>query len=462
MSVGEAIGADRSGEAGSAAFVAGLLTVCADRFGLDDGGLEWGRLDGRGLRTAAEELGRAIAALAHQQRRVLCLIDERKAYTADGSRDAADWAAGRLGVSRRAAVDEIEVARRLESLPALAAAAAAGELSPEQAKPAVAVADAATDAAWADAAPTMGVGSLQRRAGRARRPAAADHTAARAARIFESWTTGQELRFKGSVPVDDGAKLLKAIERSMPARDPQHPATLGQRHADGLLALASTTVAEDADPDRATVVLVAELAAVCDDDPTATAELETAEPLATETARRLICDSRLSVLVQDRDGRPVGIGSTARTVPPALRRALIVRDGRCRFGDCTARRFLHAHHIEHWPAPTQMSNLALVCYQHHHALHEGAWNLTGDPHSQLTAVHPDGRTSPPNWPHHHPRALGPPDENGRSGTAAPAATGSPPTTQDGPVRSPGAVPRSRSEDEDAARPSLFGGDPDPP
>jgi hypothetical protein len=294
MSVGEAIGADRSSEAGSDAFVAGLLGVCSDRFGLD-ADLEWGRLEGRGLRTAAGELQRAIGVLQHQQRLVLCLIDERKAYAADGSRDAADWAAGRLGVSRRAAADEMEVGRRLGALPALAAAAPAGELSTEQAKPVVAVADPATDAAWADAAPSMGVGSLRRRAARARRPAAADHAAARAARIFESWTAGQELRFKGSVPVDDGARLLKAIERSMPARDPRSAATLGQRHADGLLALASTVVADDADPDRATVVVIAELAAVCDDDPTATAELETGEPLATDTARRLVCDAAGSV-----------------------------------------------------------------------------------------------------------------------------------------------------------------------
>jgi len=216
--------------------------------------------------------------------------------------------------------------------------------------------------------------------------------------MFEAWTAGQELRFKGSVPVDDGAKLLKAIERSMPARDPHAPATMGQRQADGLLALASQRVAEDADPDRATVVVIAELAAICDDDPAATAELETGEPLATDTARRLVCDSRLSVLVQDRDGRAVGIGTTARTVTPALRRALSVRDRHCRFGDCTARRFLHGHHIVHWPAPTHMSNLALVCYQHHHSLHEGGWTLTGDPSGPLVATHPDGRRTRPNLP----------------------------------------------------------------
>jgi hypothetical protein len=45
-----------------------------------------------------------------------------------------------------------------------------------------------------------------------------------------------------------------------------------------------------------------------------------------------------------------------------------------------------------------MSNLAMVCYSHHHALHEGGWNLIGNPDGPLTAIHPDGRRSPPNLP----------------------------------------------------------------
>ncbi len=388
----------------SAPLVSAVRSACAGRFGLD-AGLEWGCLDNPGLRGAADELQRAIGALQHQQRRVLGLIDERKAYAAVGSRDAADWAAGQLGISRKAAADGIDVAKKLEAFPALAEKAEAGQLTPEQTAPALALAETAAanghdtaDTTWAVNAPHMGVAALRRRAAKARRPGAADHVAARAARSFDSWTVGQELRFKGSVPVDDGATLLKAIERGMPERDPANPATLGQRQADGLLALASAAITADADPDRATVVAIVELAAICDDDPAATAELETGEPLATETARRLVCDSRLSVLVQDRDGRAVGIGTTARTVTPALRRALVARDGHCRFGDCTSRRFLHGHHITHWPAPTEMGNLALVCYSHHHSLHEGGWQLTGDPTGALTAVHTDGRRSPPNLP----------------------------------------------------------------
>jgi hypothetical protein len=425
-----------------------VLRACASQFGIGDD-LEWGRLHARELRTAAADLQQGISALQHQQRLVLGLIDERGAYTADGSRDAADWAASHLGLSRRTAVDQLDLGRRLAELPAIAEQAATGALSTEQARPAARLAEAGDEATWADEAPTMGVANLQRRAARRRRPSAADHAAARSARTFDSWVAGQELRFRGSVPIDGGAALLKSIERAMPDRDPESPATLGQRQADGLLALASASITADADPDRATVVLIAELAAVCDDDPAATAELETGEPVATQTARRLVCDGRLSVLVQDRTGQAVGIGTTARTVTPAMRRALVVRDGQCRFGTCTARRFLHAHHIEHWPAPTAMGNLALVCYEHHHALHEGGWHLTGDPFGELVAVHSDGRRSQPSLPvGHAPVRLGRPRARGDDGAppprppdppsppSAPSAPGTPgtPGTPSQPVR----------------------------
>src|SRR3954447_11872293 len=110
--------------------------VCATRFGVgarsDEASLEWGRLSGPGLRSAAEELQRAIGSLQHHQRLVLGLIDERRAYAAEGSRDAADWAAGRLGISRKVAHDGIEVARKLTAFPELEEKAESGELTPEQ------------------------------------------------------------------------------------------------------------------------------------------------------------------------------------------------------------------------------------------------------------------------------------------------------------------------------------------
>lgn len=392
--------------------------------------LEWGRLDAAGLRGAAAEVQAVISALEHQQRRILRLIDERRAFTATGARDAADWAAGTLGLERGKANDAVETGKRLEELPALSEAAAAGRLTADQARPAARLAELdGTDGGWASQAPALPPAALRRQLARRKRPGAADHRAARNTRHFDAWEAGQELRFQGSVPIDDGRRLLAGIERAMPPRDPHAavPDTPAQRRADALVALAGARLADDQDPDRATVVLFAELAAVCDDDPAATAELEASQPVATETARRLLCDSRVQVVVQDPAGIAVGIGTTQRTVTPQTRRALMRRDGGCRFGNCTVTRFLHAHHLDGWPSPTTLGRLALFCWTHHHVIHEGGWTVSGDPNDALTVTHPTDGTTLTSWPRHRPPPIAPPVE------ARPRAYDDPATSGSGPA-----------------------------
>jgi hypothetical protein len=61
-------------------------------------------------------------------------------------------------------------------------------------------------------------------------------------------------------------------------------------------------------------------------------------------------------------------------VPPAIRRALVVRDGSCRFPGCgRSHTWCDAHHVTHWAdgGPTALSNLILLCRRHHRSIHEG-------------------------------------------------------------------------------------------
>ena len=53
----------------------------------------------------------------------------------------------------------------------------------------------------------------------------------------------------------------------------------------------------------------------------------------------------------------------------------MARDGGCRFPGCTERRYVEAHHVVHWidGGPTDLANLVLLCWRHHHALHEGGY-----------------------------------------------------------------------------------------
>jgi hypothetical protein len=79
---------------------------------------------------------------------------------------------------------------------------------------------------------------------------------------------------------------------------------------------------------------------------------------------------------EDDEGEPLAIGRRSRLVPPAIRRALRLRDDGCRFPGCTRRHFVDAHHIEHWSegGETRRDNLVQLCRQHHRLVHEGGFS----------------------------------------------------------------------------------------
>ena len=83
-----------------------------------------------------------------------------------------------------------------------------------------------------------------------------------------------------------------------------------------------------------------------------------------------------SVMRHDEDGHVVEVGARTRTIPPALRRALHHRDRGCRFPGCSVR-FGQGHHIRHWAhgGPTTLSNLAMLCRNHHRAVHEEGYQV---------------------------------------------------------------------------------------
>ncbi|MBN2114118.1 MAG: HNH endonuclease, partial [Acidimicrobiia bacterium] len=61
-----------------------------------------------------------------------------------------------------------------------------------------------------------------------------------------------------------------------------------------------------------------------------------------------------------------------RIIPPALRKALELRDQHCTHPGCQVpARWCDAHHIQHWAdgGKTDLSNLRLLCRKHHHDTH---------------------------------------------------------------------------------------------
>jgi len=94
----------------------------------------------------------------------------------------------------------------------------------------------------------------------------------------------------------------------------------------------------------------------------------------------------------DSDGELLDYGRTRRTVPPALRRVLLVmRDRGCAWQDCDRPpAWTSGHHLRHWAdgGPTNKANLAMLCGHHHWLVHEGGWRLERGPDGRLVARPP--------------------------------------------------------------------------
>ncbi len=137
-------------------------------------------------------------------------------------------------------------------------------------------------------------------------------------------------------------------------------------------------------------------------------ELEDGTRVSAETSRRLSCDAALVRITHDGQGvrAPTGsvldVGRRTRTIPPALRRALQVRDRGCRFPGCGSR-FTDGHHLKHWAdgGETSLLNCFLICKHHHRLVHEGGWSVDWWGEGRPIFIDPrggshfDGRWAPP-------------------------------------------------------------------
>ena len=357
------------------------------------------------LTSAMDQLHGLSMATWHQLLVHVAEFDRAEAWKADGMVSMADWLIARYGLARPTALEWVRTSRALAELPAVADAIAAGRLSADQARWAIRLADPASDASVADDAPTRSAAELQVMARRAKAPSATDADEADGRRAFR-WrdsADGKSTRVSGDLPSDAGATLAAAITRLATQAGPDPETGLfdpfEQRCADALVELAGAVLADDADADRATVVVhvpVEWFDESHDLDTAVAASLEAGVPLSHDTLRRLACDARVQILGEGPGAEALARTAVEHTIPPWLRRQLRHRDHGCRWRGCRRTRGVHAHHIVWFSrgGRTTLSNLVLLCRRHHRAVHEGGWNIEGDPAGHLHFIRPDGRALP--------------------------------------------------------------------
>jgi len=335
--------------------------------------------------------------LARRKLELIAEYDRLGCWKADGATSMSAWVTGVLGTGRDTAAEVVRVAHAFEELPVIAATFEEGALSFDQARAVTQFATPATDKHMASEARKFSAGQLRRMAQRFRPVPAKEDNANHDAREFKiRWDLrNRVLKMSGQLPAAEGRIIEKALDRFMSTKtyDPRPSEVYNHDayRADALVGVCSAAIAADGDADRATIGVHVDARVLAGE--AGMAELDNATAIAMETAQRLACDSRWYIVVDGPDGLPMGIGRVSRSIPPYLAREIRHRDGGCRFPGCERKLWTNIHHQKPWAdgGPTDMNNLLVLCGPHHRLVHEGGWEVRGDPNGVLEFVSPDGR-----------------------------------------------------------------------
>lgn len=333
------------------------------------------------LSTAANRVAAAMTAAVRA-------ADQREAYRRDGAVSMKSWLRGSCRMALSEATAVVSTGRRLDPLPATAAAFAAGDISPTHAHVitramtpgrVAKAADAGIDLAetvriLADLARRTAPGETAR--GVARWVAGVDpdgalDDAADVRRRF-SMAAGLDGRvhLRGDLFAMGGEYLHAALAALMngdrPAGDTRGHA---ERQADALVALARGALDGGSLPDvrgeRPHVRVTIDWQALCAErgaPGVAGGQLIWSGPITPETARRLACDATVVRIITGPDGLPLDVGRAQRTSTAAIRRAVEFRDEHCVFTGCDAPpEWCDIHHSVHRAhgGPTSCDNVVL-------------------------------------------------------------------------------------------------------
>jgi hypothetical protein len=355
--------------------------------------------------TATEELGQEIASLSahldaarHHLLECIRRFDEAGGWHEQGATSCAHWLAWRVGLDQTTAREKVRVARALGNLPAIDEAFRVARLSYAKVRALTRVATPQNENRLLTMALVATGAQLEQLCRGYRSVVAAEAVPPPEERsVRRRLLPGGMVRLELVLEPDEADLVTRAIQRAREvhaeqAEPPEASAaetaaaasnvsaeTHWPSQADGAVKLAESFLAGNpvsgTGGERFQVVVHLDQEPLRPDGQLA-GTLDDGTRVSAETLRRVACDCGLQVAVGN--GENLNIGRRARSIPPAIRRALMLRDRGCAFPGCTHTRFLHGHHVEHWlhGGETRLDNLVMLCTFHHHLVHEGGWTVT--------------------------------------------------------------------------------------
>ncbi|HEV8207436.1 MAG TPA: DUF222 domain-containing protein [Acidimicrobiia bacterium] len=316
-------------------------------------------------------------------------VEETKVWRDSGHRSAAHWVAEATGETVGAAARTLETARALEQLPNTDDAFRSGVLSETQAAEitSTAMADPGAEGDLLEAARSTSVKGLRDRCRQVRAGAEADDRAwdrrLHVERKAHEWTDPDGAYcLSARLAPDAGARFSSAWKahtdrvfceaRRAGRREPRTAYA-----ADALVALASEGPCKPVE-----VRVTVDSAALARGHTAAgeRCEIERVGQVPVTTARALLDDASVAVLVRDGDNI-TAVSSPKRTIPVKLRRALEARYATCGVKGCANDQFVEVDHVV--PVAeggrTELANAWRICTHHHHRKTYFGWKMTGEP-----------------------------------------------------------------------------------
>jgi hypothetical protein len=292
-------------------------------------------------------------------------------YDAD-FRSCADWLSGRVGWDLGTARDRVRVARRLGELPKIDDALRRGALSYSKCRALVRVATPDSEDALMVCAETTTAAQLEKIC---RRYQAVQRTS------DKNLDGNPPRRYVNRRVLDDGMVRMEVVlhpeeaervwQTTLEAAKGVSAETLDL--ADGFMAVFDHAVSGGS-PLRTPVEVVVTVpqTALAAGTNAEIGELPSGTPVSAETARFLSCDAGIVEIQEAADGTTLSVGRKTRSIPAALKRALVRRDGTCRYPGCTNTAFVHGHHLKHWAdgGETALENIITLCSSHHKLVHD--------------------------------------------------------------------------------------------
>ncbi len=351
-------------------------------------GLDPGCVDGHDAAALLDEFARGERVCAAAKTLLARRVDETKIWRESGHRSAAHWVAEATGETVGAAARNLETARALEQLPATDVAFRAGELSQTQAAEVTSAAgsDPSAEADLLETAKATSVKGLRDRCREVRAGAEADDAAwarrLHVERRAHEWSDPNgAYRVEACMAADAGARF-SAAWKAHTDRIFQDARRAGRHEpraayaADALVALATEGPCK---PVQVSVVVDSAALARGHTEPGERCEIAGVGPAPVSTARALLDDSVVSVLVRDGDDI-TAVSTPKRTIPAKLRRALEARDPKCGVKGCANDQFLEIDHIVPLSegGSTELANLWRPCSHHHDLKTYFGWKVVGE------------------------------------------------------------------------------------